>query len=201
MDNINIKSINNFVDVASSSSNVGNAEVDVIDTGVGCVSSLLTPFLSIVVEEQGGLEGGQEGAALLSSPSKNQQKNPSGCLTGTPSSTQRPFKMRQSTLTPVRALDYCPVATHSAATASVDMVASRVLLPPDIITNEDTQSTIAMKPTMPLSTSDAQNAFYSSLTDQVKSRFKGFQYKSAIPVTNGATPGYKRCMTVGENKS
>ena len=190
MDNINTKSINNSVDAASSSSNVGNAGADVIDTGVGCVSSLLTPFWSIVVEEQGGME-------LLSSPSKN-QKNPSGCLTGTPSSSQRPCKMRQSTLTPVRAIDYCPVAMHSAATALVDTVASRVLLPPDIMTNEDIQSTISMKPTLPLSTSNAQNAFYSSLTDQVKSRFKGFQYKSAIPVTNGAIPGYKRCMTVGE---
>jgi len=197
MDNNN--SFNNSVDVrfvlncpASSSSNVGSEEADVIVMGGGCAPSLLTSFLSIMVEEQGGLEGGQEGGVLLSSPSKN-QKNPSGCRTGTPSSTQCPFKIRQSTSTPARAL-------HSTATASMDMIASRVLLPPDIITNEDIISTNTTNTPL-LSTSDAEYSFYSSLTDQVKSRFKGFKYKCAIPVMNGALPGYKQCMTVGETNA
>ena len=95
----NNNSINNSVDVeyvlhrpASSSSNVASEGADVIDTtGMGgCASSLLTSFSSIMVEEQGGLEGGQEGGLLQSSPSTSKnKKNPSGCLTGTPSSAQR----------------------------------------------------------------------------------------------------------------
>ena len=42
---------------------------------------------------------------IISSPQKCQKK-PSGCLTGTPSSTQRPFKMRQSTLAKDRNIDF-----------------------------------------------------------------------------------------------
>ena len=196
-------------------------------------NSFLTAFASVGVgvgvgdQEVGRME---EGSAefkstdlhfKLSSPTKNQKK-PSGCLTGTPSSAQRPLKIRQlSTSTPVKAIDFCHVTTH-AATASPDIDTGRILLPPDITLMpsnfevgmpvvrkpdiharniEQSNTVAAVQPISRHSQADAEQSFYSSVTDHVKSRFKGFQFKQAIPVMLGVVPGFKRSMSAAEIKA
>ena len=48
-------------------------------------------------------------------------------------------------------------------------------------------------------THTASKEFYMSITDEVKnSRFKEFQYKTGLPVKNGAVPGYRYDFTMEE---
>ena len=163
--------------------------------------SFLTAFasaLGVGDQEVGQMEQGSQGNEApdnnLSSPIKNQKK-PSGCLTGTPSSAQRPLKIRQlTTSTPVK-------DTHTC----------RILLPPDISTlgpsNFESTMGVIGKPDVDLqnielfSPNDAEKAFYSSVTVHVQSRFKGFQFKQAIPVMLGVVPGFKRSMSAAEIKA
>ena len=151
---------------------------------------------------------------MISSPPKNQKK-PSGCLTGTPSSAQRPFKMRQSsTLDNVRHPEFCdaPQVKTTASTEASALELGRMFSEmlgdwPPLLDyhplNHDNGSNSAGSIPPPaahaLPVTQTAEAFHMSITDEVKhARFKGFQFKIAVPVKNGAVPGYKYEFTVEE---
>lgn len=128
-------------------------------------------------------------------PLKNQKK-PSSYMTGTPSSTQRPSKIRQSIPTPPT------IASHQACTQPVIASTEEFhLLPPPTISSQFNQDCASRQLFLPQSTNDLslnidlvaqeEKSFYKLITAEVKDRFHGFKFKIGIPVKNGAEPGLR----------
>ena len=143
----------------------------------------------------------------LPSPNKNQKK-PSGCMTGTPSSAQRPSKIRISTSTP-----QTTVPSLASAQPVITEIDQLNLLPPPTITsqfnNQDRDrarqqlffpESTDKNPsrTIDLALAQDEELFRKSITVQVKNRFDGFKFMIGIPVKNGAEPGYKKWYNAGE---
>ena len=150
-----------------------------------------------------------------SSPSKVKTtiKNPSLCLTGTPSSEQRPSKaIRPNCSTPVKSksantstnmINNGGGTTTTTIINETDEVSSLPLLPPNLknstcgeplfaqMHNHAKISAIVSSTTV--STTEASASTYvTSITDEMKHRFSpNFKYKSAFAIKNGPAAGYK----------
>jgi hypothetical protein len=152
-------------------------------------------------------------ASNTSSPSKmKSNKNTSLCLTGTPSSQQRPSKTtRPNGSTPVNtksdntsSIQLQSILDNGAAIINEDNEVSILPpLPPNLRTSTDGEPLFAKvqddtQPNARLSgggsgpLSTPQAFFVTSLTESMKNRFgPNFKYKSAFVIKNGPAAGYK----------
>ena len=162
----------------------------------------------------GGISNIARSTTIISSPKKNQKK-PSGCLTGTPSSAQRPFKMRQSSSDMGRNIDFLvpdtPVQLAPTEANAIELErmfsdmlghGSQMIDYSHLNKKDNANSAERIPPPAAHAgpvTHTASKEFYMSITDEVKnSRFKEFQYKTGVPVKNGAVPGYRYDFTMEE---
>jgi len=142
----------------------------------------------------------------LPCPFSKIQKKPSSCMTGTPSSAQRPTKFRQSTSTQTPPTTVCQLSSTQTEIAPIDEF--NLLLPPTISSqfNQDRASqqmflcqyTENSSINIQLDARSDDIVFHQSFTAEVKNRFNGFKFMIGIPVKNGAVPGFKKGYTVEE---